>query len=170
VQKLSEISRNISPEVRKRISATLKGNKNAAGHVLSLEARQKIGAKHRKLWAQIPLEEKQRRTHAGRKAVCSPSGLEKIIHQYLRKAGMKFQSQKSFRPYFVDIFIPKLNLIVECDGEYWHGPAEARRSDRKRDRYLISRYGVRVVRVPEKSIRENPKLVVSTILGGLRST
>lgn len=118
-------------------------------------------------WAKVPIEERRYRTHAGRKAVCSPSGLEKIIHVHLRKAGVKFQSQKAFRPYFVDIFIPKLNLVVECDGIYWHSSLKARKYDRKRDRYLISRYGVRVVRVPEKSIRENPKLVVSTILKGV---
>lgn len=172
-----------SEATKQKLSAIHKGRvmskawckKIAKAHIglsPSAEARKKIGAKHKELWAKTSMEERHRRTHAGRKAVChsSPTRLEKTMHQHFRKAGVKFQSQKSFRPYFVDIFIPSLNMVVECDGAYWHNTQKARVSDRKRDRYLISHYGVRVVRVPEKAIRENPKLVVSTILGGCKST
>lgn len=171
-----------SAEVKQKISKANKGRtlskawckKIAKAHIglsPSAEARKKIGIKHKELWAKISLEGRQDRTHAGRKAVChsSPTKLEKTMHQHLRKAGVRFQSQKSFRPYFVDIFIPSLNMVVECDGAYWHNTQKARVSDHKRDRYLISRYGVRVVRVPEKSIRGNPKLAVSTILGARKS-
>lgn len=174
---IANTGKHRSEETKQKLSAIHKGRtmskawrkKIAKAHIglsPSAEARKKIGAKHKELWAKTSIEERHRRTHAGRKAVCSPSGLEKIVHQHLRKAGVKFQPQKAFRPYFVDIFIPKLNLVVECDGTYWHNRPGAWEQDRKRDRYLISRYGVRVVRVPEKSIRENPKFVVSTILKG----
>jgi len=173
-----------TPETCARMSASRKGYKNALGYKHTAEARRKISEKNRgraftkahrrklslslkRVWTQFSPQEQQHRA-------CTMvwgarlSSLERIMQCCFREVNVKFESQKAFLPYFVDIFIPSLNLVVECDGEYWHSSLTAQRRDQKRDRYLISRYGVRIVRVPEKSILENPKLVVSTILGGIR--
>lgn len=89
------------------------------------------------------------------------------MQDHFRKAGVEFETQKEFYPYFADIFIPALNLVVECDGEYWHNRPGAWEYDRKRDLYLMERYGVRVVRVPEKVIRKDAQNAATTILKGL---
>jgi very-short-patch-repair endonuclease len=104
--------------------------------------------------------------HALRELECTVSSLERIVHKYLNKVGVVFETQKEFRPYFVDIFIPSLNLVVECDGIYWHTRPGIREYDYKRDQYLIKQYGIKIVRVPEKYIHADPKRVVSAILTG----
>jgi len=38
--------------------------------------------------------------------------IEFIPHKYLTKIKHKYQC---------DVFVPNLNLIIECDGDYWHG-------------------------------------------------
>jgi very-short-patch-repair endonuclease len=75
-----------------------------------------------------------------------------------------FETQKEFPPYFVDIWIPKLNLAVECDGVYWHNLPGVREKEQKRDRYLITRYKICIVRVPEKIIHDDPEQVISVII------
>lgn len=50
----------------------------------------------------------------------SSSKAEKIIYNILKK--LKYDVKNSYRidGYICDIFIPKLNLIIEYNGDYWH--------------------------------------------------
>jgi very-short-patch-repair endonuclease len=152
-----------SNETRKKLSIALTGRHLSDSH------RRKISLVVKKQWHSIPKWKRQQITalqirrmlkRAGR----PPSSLECILHQQLNKAGVVFETQKEFSPYFVDIWIPKLNLAVECDGTYWHNLLGRQNQDRKRDCYLITRYKICVVRIPGKIIRSNPEQVVSEIM------
>jgi very-short-patch-repair endonuclease len=50
--------------------------------------------------------------------------IEVKIQDYLKQLGIEFETHK-YIPiqlgYQTDIFIPSKNLIIECDGDYWHG-------------------------------------------------
>jgi len=50
---------------------------------------------------------------------------EKKIQNFLKQLGITFLTHKYIKEiehsYQCDIFIPSMNLIIECDGDYWHG-------------------------------------------------
>jgi len=49
---------------------------------------------------------------------------ERIFYEYLQSKGLEesvdFKCQYHILNYFVDFYIPKLNLGIEVDGDYWH--------------------------------------------------
>jgi very-short-patch-repair endonuclease len=63
-------------------------------------------------------------------------------------------------PYTVDFFWPSHNLVVETDGDDYHGHDIAARRDNKRDVYL-QLHGCTVVRVPEEELPEAPGTVAA---------
>jgi very-short-patch-repair endonuclease len=52
------------------------------------------------------------------------SSIEVKLQNYLKELNIKFESHKLIKnikhPYNCDIFIPNINLVIECDGNYWH--------------------------------------------------
>ena len=67
--------------------------------------------------------------------------IEYFIHKYIKiKHG-----------YQCDIFIPSLNLVIECDGNYWHKYPTGTDLDRIRTQELIGR-GFKVLRLWESEI------------------
>lgn len=63
----------------------------------------------------------------------------------------------------VDVFVPSRNLVIECDGTYWH--RNRGEQDSKRDAHMTS-LGLRVLRLPEPDIRSGAYAhAVKRILG-----
>jgi len=52
-----------------------------------------------------------------------------------------------------DFYIPFLNLIVECDGSYWHSLPENKRRDKAKDAYA-KECGFNILRLTEKEINK----------------
>lgn len=54
--------------------------------------------------------------------------IEVKIQDFLDKLSIKYQKHRNMvemeRSYQSDIFIPSMNLVLECDGDYWHGSLE----------------------------------------------
>lgn len=84
-------------------------------------------------------------------------GIEYYSHFWVNWIKLKYQC---------DIFIPFMKLIIECDGDYWHGNPkifkdnkltdkilEQRELDKKRTKELQEK-GFRVIRLWEHKIRE----------------
>ena len=49
---------------------------------------------------------------------------EKKVQSFLKQIGIKFLTHKYIgieHAYQCDIFIPSMNLVIEIDGDYWHG-------------------------------------------------
>jgi len=67
-----------------------------------------------------------------------------------RKALNKFGRPRIFKPDFV---LPGYDIVIECDGEYWHQDKEADLARQKE----IEDMGYRVLRFPGKRIREDLK-------------
>ena len=64
-------------------------------------------------------------------------GYEFFTHQYMGKIEHSYQC---------DILIPTLNLVVECDGDYWHKYPIGRDIDKVRTKELIEK-GFKVLRL-----------------------
>ncbi len=87
--------------------------------------------------------------------------LEEKLGWALTKLGIKFESQYPIkygmdilnrdRYYFPDFAIPERNLIIECDGSYWH-------KNKKRDNLRESRLkelGWDIIRFSDKEIKSD---------------
>lgn len=64
--------------------------------------------------------------------------------------GIAYEWEKPLGQCSVDFFLTDYNIVIECDGTYWHqGRAER---DKKRDAKLIEAFGVRIYRFTDKQI------------------
>lgn len=50
----------------------------------------------------------------------NPSSIEKTVWRELDKLGINYEIQKWIGKWIVDIFIPERNLVIECNGDYYH--------------------------------------------------
>lgn len=82
--------------------------------------------------------------------------IEIIIQDFIKELKIEFlthQYMKIEHGYQCDIFIPSMNLIIECDGDYWHNYPEGREIDHIRTKELLSN-GLKVLRLWERDIRK----------------
>jgi len=97
------------------------------------------------------------------------TGIHKKVIAYLKDKNVELEIEKEFSPYSVDIYLPKLNVAIECDGGKWHGYPYGTERDKKRDKLIIDKYGVkRVYRIWGCDIDKNSKLnlIIDGIIKG----
>ncbi len=83
------------------------------------------------------------------------SSIEVKIQNFLKELGIEFfthQYMKIENGYQCDILIPSMNLVIECDGDYWHRYPIGRDIDKVRTKELIQK-GFKVLRLWEREIR-----------------
>ena len=69
--------------------------------------------------------------------------------------GLKWEDEKQFGRYNVDIFLPDYNCAVEIDGDFWHTLNGVPEKDARRDKELFEKYGIVTLRFWESEIYEN---------------
>jgi very-short-patch-repair endonuclease len=131
----------------------------------------RLASERKKLeWENMTEQQKDlRRQHcaqigAQKKAFTS---IEVKIHEFLDKEKIQFIKGYPIGFYVCDIYLPQLNLIIECQGDYWHGnplkykPEELNETQKKnqhRDKakrtYLRNR-NIRLVEFWETDIKQN---------------
>jgi len=79
--------------------------------------------------------------------------LETSVAALLDALQEAYIQQKQIGFWSVDFYIPRLNLVIECDGTYWHGLPKVQTKDRREDGWLF-KHGYRVLRLPEPLIRD----------------
>jgi very-short-patch-repair endonuclease len=92
-----------------------------------------------------------------------PTSIEVAVAEALTALGVDFEQQKVVGRFICDIFVPHLQLDVECDGLYWHSLPGMRDRDHNRDAWFGER-GYRVLRLSEKAIRADAR---EAVLAGL---
>jgi G:T-mismatch repair DNA endonuclease (very short patch repair protein) len=125
-----------------------------------LDDQNKAGEDRYKRWAQTvgdtrareaeEIARNGRKGFTGQKSTTLP---ELLIEAALRKRGIDYQVQVDLgwaRPDFV-VPVPGGCVVVECQGDYWHGSPEAKVNDAKRAAQLIgvNVNGATVLRVIE---------------------
>ena len=66
------------------------------------------------------------------------------IIKVLKKIGYEeIRQEVEFKPYIVDLYLPKGNIGVELDGMF-----HFKKRDKKRDSYLKERYNLTILRFP----------------------
>ncbi len=90
------------------------------------------------------------------------TGIEVKMQDELKKRGIKFETHKPILKKFnVDIFVEP-NIVIECDGDYWHNLSVKKEKDRVKDIELREN-GYEVVRFWEHEINHSVEKCVDTI-------
>ena len=107
-----------------------------------------------------------------------PNKLEKLGYSMLDETGVKYNAQHLIGGKFcVDAFIPEHGLIVQFDGDYWHGnperfpnPTERQLKrmsmDKSQDAYMKA-CGYKVIRLWESMIKSNYEASLELIKSSL---
>jgi len=131
----SNLGRTVSEDARRRMSEGQKGKKMSPETIAKMSAARK-GKKRPPMTPE---------THAKLVIACAkgraamrdrkgPTRLELAARSLLEGFGVEFIEQHLIGVYTVDFYIPKIGLVIEADGAYWH-KSEAR--ERARDAYLM---------------------------------
>ena len=84
------------------------------------------------------------------------TSIEVKIQEFLKQLGIEFfthQYMKIEHGYQCDILIPSMNLVIECDGDYWHKYPVGNEIDHVRTSELINK-GFKVLRLWEFEIKK----------------
>jgi len=104
--------------------------------------------------------------------------IEKLGYAILDELGFPYTKQHLlFNKFCVDAFVESKNLVIQFDGDYWHGNPEkfktldARQAKRKRldlsqDAY-IKKAGKNIIRFWGSEIQNNPEKVKSALISAL---
>ena len=99
-------------------------------------------------WQRLSAEQRKARLVCTRRR---SSALETTVANVLDALGINYERQAFVAGTFPDFLIPDRNLILECDGEYWHSRPGRKEYDARRDARLEA-IGYRVLRLPEENI------------------
>lgn len=98
-------------------------------------------------------------TKESRKHIILPkkdTTIEVKIQNFLKQLGIEYfthQYMKIEHGYQCDILIPSMNMVIECDGNYWHKYPTGNDIDHIRTEELLKK-GFKVLRLWEHEIRE----------------
>ncbi|HEC66662.1 MAG TPA: DUF559 domain-containing protein [bacterium] len=120
---------------------------------------EKTKKKMRSRWTDKRRQEQRIRSKEIRSKLIFPSkdtSIEVKIQDYLKRLGVDFFTHQYMTEiehgYQCDIFIPAMDLIIECDGDYWHKYPAGNDIDNIRTKELIEK-GFKVLRLWEKEIK-----------------
>ena len=81
-----------------------------------------------------------------------PTSIEVKVYEELKNRGFLFEKQRVINNKFVvDAYIPKLNLVIEADGNYWHSLDKNKKRDKAKNAYL-AKCGFNLLRLTETEI------------------
>ena len=169
-KKMSESKKNLPKEFYKKHGESLRGKKHSEetkmkmrlshkgmlGKKMSEEARIKM---INKLKGRKFSEEHKAKMKIARVKLISPkkdTTIEVKIQNYLKELNLDFfthQYIKIEHAYQCDILIPSMNLVIECDGNYWHKYPIGKEIDHIRTKELIEK-GFKVLRLWEFEINQ----------------
>lgn len=86
------------------------------------------------------------------------SKAELKLKEYLRQNNMKFIHQYRYKLGMADFYLPEQNLIIECDGEYWHSLPGCKERDERQTKYLQSQ-NFNVLRLSSEEIMKHSNIL-----------
>lgn len=121
-----------------------------------------------------PTQKKDYIERQAKKMYWNPTGPEIKLGLILEELNIIFYSQKIIKDKIYDYYIPKINLLIEVDGDYWHGygkeydelneiQKKSSRNDMQKD-ILAKGLGYDIIRFWEHDIFDNPDFIKSEIL------
>lgn len=91
------------------------------------------------------------------------SSIERIVAAVLSAINEPYLQQLPLGPWTVDFYLPQRNLVIECDGDYWHSLPKVQNRDKRKDAWM-KKHGYIMVRLQEQAIRvDAAKLVTDSL-------
>ena len=87
----------------------------------------------------------------------APTSLERLMARALTELGVAYEREVQIGPYRADFSLTGTNIIIECDGEFWHRLRKSK--DQRRDKYMAA-CGYSVYRAEEWAIKQDAKACV----------
>lgn len=133
--------------------------------------------KQEKKKLKIPKTPSQKKNYVekqAKKMYWNPTGPEIRLGEILIEMDIYHFSQKIIKDKIFDYFVPKANLLIEVDGDYWHGfgkeyselneiQKRSKRNDKDKD-IIAKGLGYEILRFWEHDIYDNPDFIKSEIL------
>jgi len=116
---------------------------------------------------EVIIKIKEKRKH--QKRTYEPS-TEKIIQKILTNLDITWIKHKYIdikHGYQVDLLLPEYNIIIECDGDYWHNYPNGNEIDKIRTRELQDN-GYKVLRFWERDIKNNIDYCIKEIKNAIK--
>lgn len=82
------------------------------------------------------------------------TSIERLIRLELQKLKEPFEQEWKIGRYYADFYLPERDLIIECDGEYWHSSQTVKLRDKRKDKFL-RKQGYKIMRLTEGSINKH---------------
>lgn len=128
--------------------------------VFDENARRNMSIAQKKYWRNLSKEERElkvkRFINAPREKT-SDTKIELEVERQLKENGIQYEKQKycynkaAKRGFYIDFYLPKLDIMIECNGSYWHSlPHRAERDSELK--YLVEN--------SRKKIHKNLALIV----------
>jgi len=137
-----------SEEQKRNISESKKGKKR------SEETKKKIKETTKKTWNTPEMKEQARLRRLKQKFPKRETSIERKTKEWLDRKGINYIQQFNLGDKFLcDFYIPALNLIVECDGTYWHSREDMKKRDKAKDAYA-KKCGFNIIRLSEEQINQ----------------
>jgi very-short-patch-repair endonuclease len=157
---------SMSDEFKQKVSKGLKDRKLSEEHKrnIGIAGKGKYHTKETKRKISITKKEAFKKGEIKLpKKYCNTS-IEIAMKKQFEKNDIEYEHQKYFNNIgLVDFFLPNFNLIIECDGDYWHNRDGAQQKDVDRDlRALFNGYNI--VRLWEHEINDSPEKCMERIL------
>lgn len=90
------------------------------------------------------------------------SSLELLVRKQLEGINEPFQQETRVGKFRADFYLPNRNLVIECDGEYWHLNQKIKLRDQRKDK-LLAKLGYNILRLRGQEIIDN-KFVLKNLL------
>jgi len=84
------------------------------------------------------------------------------MQKELKKRNYNFETQFKILTYSTDILLTDYNIIIECDGRYWHDNPKSQERDKQRD-IKIEKEGYKILRFWDDEIKKNIKKCMEKI-------
>lgn len=130
----------------------------------------KISKNKKEEWLNKTPEEKQKvidRLNGSMIQTKKPTKIEIKMMEFLKNEKIKFIQNYKIKGFLVDFYLPKYNLVIECDGDYWHAnpdfmfdkeltEPQIRNIDRdRRKNEMLINEGINFFRFWERDINNN---------------
>jgi very-short-patch-repair endonuclease len=158
--------------------------KNKYSDIRILNSGIKSSKTQKQRWENKTLEEKEiiiQRLNDAMIQVIKPTKIENKIRQFLIKNNLNFQINYPISIFRADFYLFDYNLVIECDGDYWHAnpmfyskdnldSIQIKNIDRdKRKELFLNENNFNYLRFWENDIKNHFELVKSIIWGKLQN-
>ncbi len=146
------ISNSLKGKMPKNINILIRSPSWNKGKHHSEETKKKI----KEFWNTPKMKRFAKKRRAKQILPVKDTTIEVKIQNFLKQLGIEYfthQYMKIPHGYQCDILIPSMNLVIECDGDYWHKYPIGNDLDHMRTQELLDK-GFKVLRLWEFEIRK----------------